>query len=161
MELEIFDGIKVEFLPNEEVDIDKWYRKQAAYDEKRKQEEIQRANQKGYVEKVNKEVNFKHRIPLIDERQDFDDIEDVTEEDYVIGIRPEFIDIVENGKIDAQVYSSMPTGMETTVRAAIGNYLLTGVMFGGVVYSLEEKIKLNFRETMLCYLPEQMAGLFH
>jgi ABC-type sugar transport system ATPase subunit len=90
-------------------------------------------------------VNFKHRIPLIDERQDFDDIEDVTEEDYVIGIRPEFIDIVENGKIDAQVYSSMPTGMETTVRAAIGNYLLTGVMFGGVVYSLEEKIKLNFK----------------
>ncbi|MGB4627719.1 MAG: ABC transporter ATP-binding protein, partial [Erysipelotrichaceae bacterium] len=145
LELEIFDGIKVEFLPNEEVDIDKWYRKQAAYDEKRKQEEIQRANQKGYVEKVNKEVNFKHRIPLIDERQDFDDIEDVTEEDYVIGIRPEFIDIVENGKIDAQVYSSMPTGMETTVRAAIGNYLLTGVMFGGVVYSLEEKIKLNFK----------------
>ena len=39
----------------------------------------------------------------------------------------------------------MPTGMETTVRAAIGNYILTSVMFGGVVYSLGDKKKVNFK----------------
>ncbi len=145
IELEIFDGQKVEFVPNEEIEVSKWYKEQDLKDERKKEEEHQKANQKGYVEKVNKEVSFKYRIPLIDERQDFDDVEIVTEEDFVIGIRPEFIDIREDGKIDAEVYSSMPTGMETTVRAAIGNYLLTGVMFGGVIYSLEEKIKLDFK----------------
>ncbi len=145
IELEIFDGQKVEFVPDKEIDVSKWYREQDLKDEKKKEEEHDKANQKGYVEKVNKEISFKYRIPLIDERQDFDDIENVTEEDFVIGIRPEFIDIREDGKIDAEVYSSMPTGMETTVRAAVGNYLLTGVMFGGVIYSLEEKIKLDFK----------------
>ena len=132
-------------MPNEEIEVSKWYKEQDLKDERKKEEEHHKANQKGYVEKVNKEVSFKYRIPLIDERQDFDDVEIVTEEDFVIGIRPEFIDIREDGKIDAEVYSSMPTGMETTVRAAIGNYLLTGVMFGGVIYSLEEKIKLDFK----------------
>ena len=39
----------------------------------------------------------------------------------------------------------MPTGMETTVRVAIGNYILTGVMFGGVVYSLGDKVKVGFK----------------
>ena len=28
----------------------------------------------------------------------------------------------------------MPTGMETTVKLRIGEYLLTGVIFGGVLY---------------------------
>ena len=38
----------------------------------------------------------------------------------------------------------MPTGMETTVRVAVGNYILTGVMFGGVAYKLGEKKNLDF-----------------
>jgi len=145
IELEIFDGTKIEFIPNGKVDINQWYKKQDSIDKKKKEEETKKTNQKGYVEKVNKEVSFKYRIPLIDEQQDFDDVENVTKEDFVIGIRPEFVNISEEGKIDAEVYSSMPTGMETTVRAAVGNYLLTSVMFGGVVYSLEEKIKLDFK----------------
>ena len=145
IELEIFDGTKIEFIPNGKVDINQWYQKQASIDEKKKEEETKKINQKGYVEKANKEVSFKYRIPLIDEQQDFDDVENVTKEDFVIGIRPEFVNISEEGKIDAEVYSSMPTGMETTIRAAVGNYLLTSVMFGGIVYSLEEKIKLDFK----------------
>ncbi|HPX31995.1 MAG TPA: ABC transporter ATP-binding protein [Erysipelotrichaceae bacterium] len=145
IELEIFDGTKIEFIPKGKVDINQWYQKQDSIDKKKKEEETKKTNQKGYVEKVNKEVSFKYRIPLIDEQQDFDDVENVTKEDFVIGIRPEFVNISEEGKIDAEVYSSMPTGMETTVRAAVGNYLLTSVMFGGVVYSLEEKIKLDFK----------------
>lgn len=55
------------------------------------------------------------------------------------------VEITPDGKIDGEIYSSMPTGMETTVRVAIGNYLLTGVMFGGVVYSLGQKTKVDFK----------------
>ena len=28
----------------------------------------------------------------------------------------------------------MPTGMETTVKVRVGSFLLTGVVFGGVLY---------------------------
>lgn len=55
------------------------------------------------------------------------------------------VEITPDGKVGGEIYSSMPTGMETTVRVAIGNYLLTGVMFGGVVYSLGQKTKVDFK----------------
>ena len=38
----------------------------------------------------------------------------------------------------------MPTGMETTVRIRVGNYLLTGVVFGGVLYKIGQKVRLAF-----------------
>ena len=69
----------------------------------------------------------------------------LTDDDYVIGIRPEFVEISADGKLAGEIYSSMPTGMETTVRVAVNNYLLTGVMFGGVVYKLGDKVNVNFK----------------
>ncbi|MBQ2478934.1 MAG: hypothetical protein II510_05625, partial [Erysipelotrichales bacterium] len=54
-------------------------------------------------------------------------------------------DIGEDKGMPGEIYSSMPTGMETTVRAAVGNYILTGVMFGGVVYKLGDKTNVSFK----------------
>ena len=39
----------------------------------------------------------------------------------------------------------MPTGMETTLKLRIGEYLLTGVMFGSNTYQLGETEKLSFK----------------
>ena len=39
----------------------------------------------------------------------------------------------------------MPTGMETTVKVQVGDFLLTGVVFGGVMYELGQKIRFGFR----------------
>jgi multiple sugar transport system ATP-binding protein len=41
--------------------------------------------------------------------------------------------------------------METTVKLRVGEYLLTGVVFGGVDYKIESKAKLSFigREILL------------
>ena len=39
----------------------------------------------------------------------------------------------------------MPTGMETTVRVNVDSYLLTGVMFGGVVYRIGDKANVAFQ----------------
>ena len=60
------------------------------------------------------------------------------------GVRPEFIHICDDGPIEGEVFSAMPTGMETTVRIRVGNYLLTGVVFGGVIYKIGQKIRLAF-----------------
>ena len=65
-------------------------------------------------------------------------------EDWVIGVRPEFIRISDDGPIEGEVFSAMPTGMETTVRIKVGNFLLTGVVFGGVTYKIGQKIHLDF-----------------
>ena len=144
-ELTAFDDRKINFVPNEPFDINAW-RKQLA-DEKQKEADLlnEKAAKKGYVEKSNKETTFKYHIARVDEFEDYDDEVVLSDDDYVIGIRPEFVEISSDGKLDGEIYSSMPTGMETTVRIAVNNYLLTGVMFGGVVYKLGDKVRVEFK----------------
>ena len=96
------------------------------------------------VEKENKDSLFKYTIHRIsDEGVDKDYQPD--DDDYVLGIRPEFLEISENGPIEGEVFSAMPTGMETTVRIRVGNFLLTAVVFGGVIYKLGQKVRLDFK----------------
>lgn len=143
IELTVLDDKKIVFKPNEKLDLEKWHKELDKKLAEKAEEEAKKAAQKGHVEKSNKEVPFKYHIAMINEFEDYNDEINLTEEDFVIGIRPEFI--TSDGKIDGEIYSSMPTGMETTVRIAVGEYLLTGVMFGGVVYKLGDKVKLGFK----------------
>ena len=151
LELTMLGGKKVSFTFNEPTDIARWYVDEREQERIARELHDQKASQKGYVEKGNKDTVFKYHVALIDEVEDYGDEVTLTDDDFVIGIRPEFIEIGADGRIDAEIYSSMPTGMETTVRAAIGNYLLTGVMFGGVIYRLGDKTRLDFKgnETIL------------
>ncbi len=144
-ELEVFNGKKLRFVPNEPLDVEKWRKDYASKLEEKGKELSEKASKKGYVERSNKETSFKYHVAMINEPEDYDDEVEYSDEDYVIGIRPEFVEISDHEKFEGEVYSSMPTGMETTVRVAIGNYLLTGVMFGGVVYKLGDKVKVGFK----------------
>ena len=105
----------------------------------------ERRKDKSHVEKGNKDTVFKYPVATVDDVPAND--APVTERDYVLGIRPEFVKIVKEGGIEAEIYSAMPTGMETTVRLRVGNFLLTGVVFGGVTYEIGEKIRLAFEGT--------------
>ena len=151
IDLTIFSDTKINFRFNEPVELEQWYKNQNELAVQAKQIEIEKSKTKGYVEKSNKETPFNYHVPLVDEIEDLDDEVENTMEDFVIGIRPEFVEINDDGRITAEVYSSMPTGMETTVRVNVGNYLLTSVMFGGVIYTLGQKVKisLNSNNVML------------
>ena len=105
----------------------------------------ERRKDKKHVEKGNKDKVFKYPVAYVDDVPASD--APVTDRDYVLGIRPEFVKIVPEGGIEAEVYSAMPTGMETTVRLRIGNFLLTGVVFGGVTYEIGEKVRVAFEGT--------------
>ncbi|MBR3436275.1 MAG: ABC transporter ATP-binding protein [Lachnospiraceae bacterium] len=105
----------------------------------------ERRKDKSHVEKGNKDTVFKYPVATVDDVPAND--APVTERDYVLGIRPEFVKIVKEGGVEAEVYSAMPTGMETTVRLRVGNFLLTGVVFGGVTYEIGEKVHLAFEGT--------------
>ena len=65
-------------------------------------------------------------------------------QDFVLGVRPEFVRICDDGPVEGEIFSAMPTGMETTVRIRVGNYLLTGVIFGGITYKIGEKVRIRF-----------------
>jgi len=145
VELTIFDGQKAEFTFNEKTDLKDWFKTTEKTLADKAAADAERFSRKGAVEKGNKDTVFKYHAAMINEEEDFGDEVQLTNEDFVIGVRPEGIDITKDGNLKGEIYSSMPTGMETTVRVAVGNYLLTGVMFGGIVYNLGEKIKMDFK----------------
>ena len=99
---------------------------------------------KGRVEKSNKDESFKYNIAKV-ENNDFAIQEEkaITDEDFVIAVRPEAIKIDDNGTIEGIIYGAMPTGMESTVKIRIGDYLLTAVIFGGVIYQIGAKVRIN------------------
>lgn len=139
-----FGDKKISFTPNEKIDVDKWHQDLKVQEEKEAEEEKVKLSKKGAVEKQNKETNFKYHVAMVNEVEDFGDEKVITDKDYVIGIRPEFVEIGKQGK-EGKIYSSMPTGMESTLRLAIGDYLLTSVMFGGVIYQLNETANVDFK----------------
>ena len=142
--LEMFDSIPAVFKPNGKLDLAKWFRDEDAKDEAKKAREAELAKDKKHVEKANKDTVFRCHIAMVDEPEDFGDEELPSDEDFILGVRPEFIKISEDGALEGEIYSAMPTGMETTVRIKIGSYLLTGVVFGGVLYRIGEKVRLDF-----------------
>lgn len=66
-----------------------------------------------------------------------------TTDEVVIGVRPEFLPICKDGKISGKAYSTLPTGMETTVKIDLGGDILSAVVFGSIDYATDEEIRFN------------------
>lgn len=70
---------------------------------------------------------------------------DLPEEgEYVLGIRPEFINITEGKGLEAKVISSLPSGMETTLSLAVDDITLAAVAFGSVDFAMDSTIRFTF-----------------
>ncbi|MDO5733077.1 MAG: ABC transporter ATP-binding protein [Eubacteriales bacterium] len=105
------------------------------------------------VEKGNKDRPFNYPIAYVDVKEKLELERSLDDRDFVLGIRPENLHIrsladgesVAEGEVEVEVYSVMPTGMETTLRLRYGNYLLTAVIFGGIVYPIGSHLALSFK----------------
>jgi multiple sugar transport system ATP-binding protein len=69
----------------------------------------------------------------------------------VVGIRPEYIHIDEDGVKEATVYSTLPSGMETTVKLDVQGTSLTAVVFGDVDYPVDSKVKFAFHKAAVLF----------
>ncbi|MBQ3791602.1 MAG: ABC transporter ATP-binding protein, partial [Clostridia bacterium] len=143
MNFSLFDGKKGVFTFGKETSIADFRVSEEAAAKAKEDELNERRASKKYVEKGNKDSVFKYQIHTVEEAEK---AAEVTEDDYVVGVRPEMIEIREDGGLLGEVYSAMPTGMETTVRVKVGNYLLTGVVFGGITYEIGEKVHIGFKK---------------
>lgn len=70
-------------------------------------------------------------------------------ENVVLGIRPEHIGILEDGSMKATIYTTLPTGMETTVKIRLGEQILSAVVFGSVDYAVDQPIALRFLDSQI------------
>ena len=75
----------------------------------------------------------------------------LTGKDVVVGIRPEYIRISDEGARRATVYSTLPAGMETTVKLDVEGTMLTAVVFGDVDYPVDCPVKFDFSKTAILF----------
>ena len=96
------------------------------------------------MEKGNKDETFRYHIAkVVEEDESLREEPVLTNEDLVLGIRPEFLDIADSSALEGEIYGAMPTGMESTVKVRIGEYLLTGVVFGSTLFTIGSKVPLE------------------
>ena len=115
--------------------------------------EEEQLRRKGAVEKENKDEVFQYHIAKVEEEDiSLQERPALTNEDFVIGIRPEKIKVDPQGKLNALVNGSMPTGMESTLKLNVNGYLLTSVVFGSFAYVIGDQIHIDVeRDGILLY----------
>ena len=142
--LDILGDHKAVFTPSDKLDLGRWFSERDAAKAKADADLELKKKDKKYVEKNNKDENFRYHISLVEEKEDYDDDPVITNEDFVIGIRPEFIELDDtDSAVEGEIYGVMPTGMESTIKIAVGNYLLTGVVFGSKLYKIGARHKIT------------------
>lgn len=141
--LTLLGGARARFRPNRPLELTAWFRERDRKAQERMEEQKRRASDRSYVEKGNKDETFRYHIAKVAEEDDSLQEEPVlTDGDLVLGIRPEFIDIVDSGALDGEIYGAMPTGMESTIKVRVGDFLLTGVMFGSALFTIGAKVRV-------------------
>lgn len=137
--LNVFDGREVVFTPSETLNLQDWYLK--TQEEEKAQLAAKNAKR---IEKSNKDTDFAYHIAKVNALEETVKKTDSTNDDFIIGVRPEFLTVSDSDCFEGEIYSAMPTGMETMIKVQIDDFLITGVMFGGVLYQLGQKIKFKF-----------------
>ena len=144
VQLTLFDGMKATFRPASPLSLDEWRRQRDA-DAKAAEDALRAKSQmKGYVEKSNKDEVFHYHIQRTEEiDESLEGSKTIGDDDFVLGVRPELIEIDENGALEGEIYGAMPTGMESTIKVRIGDFLLTGVIFGNSHFRIGTRIRMS------------------
>ena len=145
IQLELFRGLRAVFVPSAPLNLEAWFQERERWNEQERQREAERLTDKRLVEKSNKDEVFRYHIQkIMEEDTSIQETPVLTNDDLVLGIRPEAVDIEENGALSSIVYGAMPTGMETTLKLSVADtWLLTGVIFGSNTFRIGEKVSIN------------------
>ena len=142
--LTLLGGRKAVFRPASPVSLPDWFKARNEDIARQEAEHQKKAAQKSYVEKSNKDETFRYHIAKVVEEDDSLQEEPVlTDADLVLGIRPEFLDIADSSALEGEIYGAMPTGMESTIKVRVGEFLLTGVIFGSSLFTIGAKVPLS------------------
>ena len=149
--LTMLDDVKAIFTPNTYVDLATSRKERDAKLLKEHKEKEKARKEKGYVAKENADQSYNFHINTVRAQLESRNEKIIPEDEYVLGIRPEFVKVDDEGLLESEIYSALPSGLETTLKLRIGIYLLTSVIFGGVDYKTGAKARLSFsgREILL------------
>jgi multiple sugar transport system ATP-binding protein len=64
---------------------------------------------------------------------------------YVLGVRPEYVHIMEDGGVEGTVVSSLPTGMDTILTLNVSGVSLSAVAFGSIDFAMDSAVRFGFK----------------
>ena len=143
--LTILNGKKAVFRPQAPLDLAAWFAERDRSAARRAAEHQAKSQEKGYVEKGNKDEPFRYHIAKVE--KEYDSLHEdpvLTNEDLVLGIRPEFLNITNEAPLKGEIYGAMPTGMESTIKVYVNGFLLTGVVFGSSLFTIGQQHSVSF-----------------
>ena len=100
---------------------------------------------------IDGELNADGNVTFGGMKARFEGAESLGARKVVVGLRPEYIHIDEDGVKEATVYSTLPSGMETTVKLDVNGTSLTAVVFGDVDYPVDAKVKFAFHKAAVIF----------
>lgn len=96
------------------------------------------------VEMMGKKMHFESEQDILADGETSEGARDV-----VIGVRPEFIRL-EQGTLQGTVYTTLPSGMETTVKLTVDDNIITAVVFGSVDYGVNKAVNFEIVGKGVC-----------
>ncbi len=78
--------------------------------------------------------------------------------EVIIGIRPEFVSICNFGNLTGTVYSTLPAGMETTIKIAVGDSIISSVMFGSIDYLVDSSVNFNIEGNKIVLIDKESGN---
>lgn len=144
IELTLFDGQNVLFKPNVPLSLDEYFAKRDEEASSKEKQIEERKKQKGEVEKQNADRPFNYHIHKVKGDVSYEEEHDIPDDTLILGVRPEFVKLDEKGALEGEIYSALPTGMETTVKIKVGDYVITGVVFDALDFEIGSKVHLSF-----------------
>ncbi len=79
-------------------------------------------------------------------------------DDLVLGIRPEYVKCQASKGIEGVIYSSLPGGMETTIKINVNGTIVTSVEFGIIDYPVDQKVCINFNSDNIVLFNEKTTN---
>ena len=111
LELTLFDDVKAVFKPNTYLNLQEF---RAECDKEMNENSVKKEDEskrKGFVEKENSDRSFNYHVNKVGGVLTAEEEHEVKDNLYVLGIRPEFIKIGDEGPLATEIYSALPTGM--------------------------------------------------
>ena len=77
----------------------------------------------------------------------------------MLGIRPEFVQIADNGVLSMQAYATLPSGLETTIKLKKGNSIISSIQFGSIDYEVDHELRCNIISDKICLFEKESTNL--
>ena len=100
------------------------------------------------------EIEFLGRRAAFQAYEDFE----LPSDKVSLGIRPEFLPISQDGDMEGMAYSTLPAGMETTVKIKVGDTILSSVVFGAIDYETDAKIRFGISGSGILIFDQETGG---